>query len=138
MLTRVLSLTQGVYFLLTGLWAIVHIRSFQWVTGKKTDVWLVKTVGVLVSGIGAVFILAGVRKRRESEIVVLATASAAGLTAIDLYYVFRRTISKVYLLDAALEVAFIAGWLMALGTERSEREVEARPVSEFEAVVERT
>ena len=28
---------QGAYFLVTGVWPLVSIRSFQAVTGKKTD-----------------------------------------------------------------------------------------------------
>jgi len=42
-----------------GIWSLVSIGSFQKVTGPKTDVWLVKTVGVLVIGVGAALGLAG-------------------------------------------------------------------------------
>jgi hypothetical protein len=34
---------QGIYYLLTGLWPLVSIGTFQMVTGEKTDVWLVHT-----------------------------------------------------------------------------------------------
>jgi hypothetical protein len=43
-----LALVQGGYYVLTGLWSLVSPRTFQAVTGKKEDYWLVKTVGVLV------------------------------------------------------------------------------------------
>jgi hypothetical protein len=33
------ALVQGVYFLLTGVWPIVHLPSFLAVTGPKTDLW---------------------------------------------------------------------------------------------------
>jgi hypothetical protein len=41
---------------------------------------------------------------------LLATSSAAALTAIDVAYVSRGRISRVYLLDAAAEIALIAAW----------------------------
>ena len=44
-----LATGQAVYFLLTGIWPLLSIRTFQMVTGRKTDTWLVKTVGVLVA-----------------------------------------------------------------------------------------
>jgi hypothetical protein len=44
-----LAARQGVYYLLTGVWPLPSIGSFQRVTGPKTDLWLVRTVGVLVA-----------------------------------------------------------------------------------------
>jgi hypothetical protein len=43
-----------VFYLVSGLWPLVHLQSFLTVTGPKTDLWLVKTLGVLISVIGAV------------------------------------------------------------------------------------
>lgn len=45
---RILVAVQGMYMLITAVWPIVHIHSFMEVTGYKTDVWLVKTVGALL------------------------------------------------------------------------------------------
>lgn len=101
---------QALYYLLTGLWPLIHIQSFLKVTGPKTDVWLVKTVGVLISVIGAVLGLAGMQRSAKREMALLAVGSAIGLTAIDLIYVVRRRISPVYLLDAVAELALIIGW----------------------------
>jgi hypothetical protein len=98
---------QGTYFLATGLWSLVDIRSFQRVTGPKTDVWLVKTVGVLVTVIGAALLEAGRRGSPSREIKMLAAGSAAGLTGIDVIYSAKGTISPIYLLDAALEAGII-------------------------------
>ena len=114
-----LALGQGVYYLLTGLWALVSMRTFEAVTGPKTDRWLVKTVGVLVSVIGAVLMLAGLRRRVEPESALLAAGSAAGLAAIDTVYATRGRISKIYLLDAVAEVALAAAWaaLAARGSD---------------------
>jgi hypothetical protein len=42
------ALAQGAYYLLTGVWPLLSLRTFELVTGPKTDDWLVRTVGVLV------------------------------------------------------------------------------------------
>jgi len=105
---------QALYFLVTGLWPCLEIRSFQKVSGPKTDIWLVKTVGVLVSVIGGVIAAAGMRRRITPEIAGLAVGSSAGLAAIDIYYSSRGRISRVYLLDALAEAAFIGAWGAAL------------------------
>lgn len=112
---------QGLGYVATGLWPLVHMRSFQRVTGPKTDGWLVNTVGVLVTVIGAVLMAAAGRRRVSPEVAALAAGSAAALTGVDLYYVARRRISPIYLLDAAVECLLIAGWLMALLRGRSAR-----------------
>lgn len=103
---------QGGYFVLTGLWALVHIRSFMAVTGPKQDLWLVKTVGALVVVIGAVLLVAARTRRLGGEIMLLAVGSALALTAIDVIYVSRGTILPIYLLDAAAEVVLVIGWLV--------------------------
>lgn len=104
------AMLQGLFYLVTGLWPLLHIQSFLKVTGPKTDLWLVKTLGVLISVIGAALGIAGVQRSVNREIALLGVGSAAGLTAIDVIYVARRRIPPVYLLDAAVEVALILGW----------------------------
>ena len=111
-----LALAQGVYFLISGVWPLLSIRTFMRVTGPKLDLWLVKTVGVLVAVIGAVLILAGVRDAVTAEVATLAVGCAAGLAAIDTYYVSTNIIAPVYLLDAVAESLLIALWLLALAT----------------------
>src|SRR4051812_3941777 len=90
-----LSYAQGAYYLITGVWPLVSIGTFQRVTGPKTDLWLVKTVGVLVAVIGGVLILAGSRGPISPEVRLLAVGSALGLTAIDVWYVARRVIAPI-------------------------------------------
>ena len=119
-------MTQGLYFAATGLWPIVSITTFQMVTGPKTDLWLVKTVGVLVIAIGAVLIVAALRRRITPEILLLAVTSALGLAAIDVIYVSRGRISPVYLLDAAAELILVALWAFAWWRERPSRQPELR------------
>ena len=108
-----LALGQGAFYVLTGLWAIVHLPSFEAVTGPKTDDWLVKTVGVLVTAIGGVLVLAGRRRRVTDELLLLGAGSALGLAAIDLVYVTSGTIAPIYLLDAGVEMLLALLWVVA-------------------------
>jgi hypothetical protein len=110
-LVALLALGQGLFYLATGLWALVSIRTFEAVTGPKTDRWLVKTVGVLVSVIGLVLASAGWRRRVDPQSALLASGSAAGLAAIDTVYATKGRISKIYLVDAVVEVALVASWV---------------------------
>ena len=107
-----LARAQGLYYLATGVWPLLSMRSFEAVTGPKVDRWLVNTVGVLVSVIGVTLVLAGRRERVTQEPAVLAGGSAAALAAIDTVYATRGRISKIYLLDALLEIAIVAAWLV--------------------------
>jgi hypothetical protein len=112
-LLRYVAIGQAAFYVATGVWSLVGIRSFQKVTGPKVDVWLVKTVGVLVTVIGGVLGLAGYRKQVPPEVAMLAVGSAAGLAAIDVVYVAQKRIRPVYLLDAVAEVGLIGLWGLA-------------------------
>ena len=116
-----LALAQGVYFALTGVWALVSLGTFMRITGRKTDTWLVKTVGVLVAVIGATLAIAGSRRSPSDEVATLAAGSAAGLAAIDVVYVVKGRISPVYLLDALAEAGILAGWWTWMRARRKER-----------------
>lgn len=105
-----LAILQGSYFLITGVWPLFSIRTFQMVTGPKHDLWLVKTVGVTIAAIGAPLILAGTRGEVPPSVALLAVGSAAGLGAIDVIYALKKVISPVYLLDAAVETILVIWW----------------------------
>lgn len=109
-----LALIQGAYYVATGLWPIIHMRSFEQVTGPKTDDWLVKTVGGLITVVGGALLVAGLRDAPSRDLAAVAVGSAAALTAVDVIYVARGRISRVYLLDAAAETVLIGGWAVTL------------------------
>ena len=108
-----LPLGQSVYFILTGLWPILHMSSFLAVTGPKTDLWLVKTVGALICCLSLPLLLATLNHRLTPEFVLLAMLSAATLAAVDVIYVLRKVIPKIYLLDAAVELVLLVLWAFA-------------------------
>src|SRR5829696_9357239 len=108
-----IALAQGIFYIATGAWPLVSIRSFEAVTGPKADRWLVKTAGVLITAIGAALTLAGRRKSVTPELQLLAIGSALGLTGIDVVYVARGRIAKIYLLDAIAELGLVGAWALS-------------------------
>ncbi len=50
---RGLASGQGALYVATGVWPLLHMPSFEAVTGPRLERWLVQTVGVLVASIGA-------------------------------------------------------------------------------------
>ena len=102
---------QGAFFLAGGLWPLLHLRSFEAVTGPKVDGWLVKTVGALLSVVGLALLGAARQRRVTPELQAVGAGTAAALAAIDVVYVARRRISPVYLVDAVAQSAIVAAWL---------------------------
>lgn len=106
--------SQGIYVLLTALWPIVHIESFMNVSGYKTDVWLVKTVGILLLAIAVSLLLDIFSKEINFPIAVLALFTAVGMAYVDFFYALNETIPKIYMADGAVEVVFALAWLFIL------------------------
>lgn len=111
-MVHLLAKGQGIYFLITGLWPLIHMESFLAITGPKEDLWLVETVGVLVIAIGVALLFA----RPDPfpiPIVLMAIVSTSGLAAIEVIYVTREVILPVYLADAAIQVIIVIAWIIA-------------------------
>lgn len=109
-----LALVQGVYFALISAWALVHVQSFMRVTGAKTDVWLVKAVGALVLVMGVALLAGAWRGWIGPDLMFLAVGSATALALVDVVYVARGTIARVYLLDALVEALLVVAWVVAM------------------------
>ncbi len=115
---RHVASVQAAFYVGTGVWPLLHRRSFERVTGRKTDFWLAQTVGVTVTTIGIGLAHAVSRRGVPPELRTVAATTAAGLALVDVSFVARGRISKIYLADAAAEVALVAGWLFARGPAR--------------------
>jgi hypothetical protein len=105
-------LTQGIFYVVSGLWPIIHLRSFERVTGRKTDRWLAQTMGGVIASIGVALIVGAFEKPPSRALQWLGIGSALALGAADTLFATRGRISKVYLADAAAEGAAIAGWVI--------------------------
>jgi hypothetical protein len=105
---------QGIYYFLTGVWPLLHMPSFLFVTGPKTDLWLVTTVGAIlaVSGIG--FFWASFRNEITTSILLIAGLQAYALGIVDFYYALNGVIAPVYLLDGVPEFLMFTAYVVYL------------------------
>lgn len=108
------ALIQGIYFLVTGIWPLISMRTFLAVTGPKTDLWLVKTVGLILAVIGAVLMYAQMTATVNPPVVFLAIGAAASLALVEIIYVIKKVISPIYLGDAFVEIVLMIWWSVAL------------------------
>ena len=99
-----LTLTiMGWYYVITGVWPLIHMKSFEAVSGTKTDKWLVRTVSLLILSSGIIFV-----NFNDSESSRwLAIMNAVSLIFIDVRYSLREVVRKIYLADAVVEVIFL-------------------------------
>jgi hypothetical protein len=98
---------QGAYFLATGMWSVVHRRSFERVSGRKSDYWLVRTVGALAVATGGVLVAAARRPVPSTEARMLATGTSLAFGAVDGFYAGTGRIRRVYLVDLAAQAVFL-------------------------------
>ena len=82
------------------------------VTGPKTDVWLVKTVGLLLAGVSVCLVVYFFMKADQSVIGTLAAVCSICLAGIDFYYAGKKVISPVYLIDGIIQVIFFIAWII--------------------------
>lgn len=104
---------QGGYLGITALWPLVDLNSFMMVTGYKADVWLVKTVSVLLLALTVIvfnvaFSAQPVPLSDSSAII----AGTTGLALVAFIYYFNGTIRWVYLVDAIIEMLFLTWWIV--------------------------
>ena len=110
---------QGVYYGLAGLWPLVHMESFERVTGPKHDDWLVQTVGALTVAIAATLLVGAARPGRPArETLVLAGTSALAFGAVDVVFYAMGILSPLYLADAALQAGIVTA--LALGMRKTQ------------------
>lgn len=116
-------IAQGLFYLATGLWPFVSLASFEWVTGPKTDDWLVHTVGLLLVAIAASLLTAAKTAEQTTAVAVAAIGAALALASIDVVYVSLGHIRGIYLVDAAIEVGFACWIFLALRSARAQRRI---------------
>jgi hypothetical protein len=97
---------QGGYYLLGGLWRLLHARSFERVAGPKPDQFQTDVTAALFTAAGAALIAGTVKSAPQGPARVLAISAPIAVAIVDLRY--RHQIRRLFRLEAALEVAFAA------------------------------
>lgn len=110
---RWIPLVQGIYLMITALWPLLDINSFMRMTGRKTDIWLVKSVSVLLLSLVIILWKAALKPQP----IPLSNAAAVmvgtgGLAAVEFSYYFNGTISRIYMIDAIIEMFFLLWWIV--------------------------
>lgn len=105
-----LARLHGLFNLAGGVWPLVHLPSFEAVLGPKADRWLVRTVAGLMVVNGVTQLTAAPTPEALASSRRLGIGTAATLAAIDVRYAPTGRISRMYLVDAVLELAWVAAW----------------------------
>jgi hypothetical protein len=110
----------GLYYAASGAWPLINMRSFELVTGAKTDKWLVQSFGALVSAIGCGLLASrGPGGRRDAARI--GTFAALAIAVSETIFVARGKIRPIYLADAALELVFVVAMMRASGPRATSR-----------------
>ncbi|MFF8606849.1 hypothetical protein ACF06X_12995 [Streptomyces sp. NPDC015346] len=118
----------GWFHVVTGVWPLIHRRSFERITGPKADVWLLQTVSGLLVVIGGTQIRAARTETGTALARTLGTGAAVTLFLIDVSYATPGRIRRVYLLDAVFQALWLTAWQRAeQTTEGAAPEFRSRP-----------
>ncbi|HYF70331.1 MAG TPA: hypothetical protein VD884_19465 [Ohtaekwangia sp.] len=117
-LLKVILIIQGGYTLLTAIWPLVDIESFMMVTGYKTDIWLVKTVGALLIPIALCMGMHVMIETDPRPVIVLSMSTAVAFIAVDFYYALNDVIADIYLADGIIETIFLLTWIYIVAFKR--------------------
>ncbi len=110
----VLAKLHGTYCVVGGLWPLLHMASFEAVTGPKEDDWLVRSVAGILFVVGAVLLREGFRGRVSTGVRTMAGGVAAVLGIVAVVSSLAGFISWLYFIDGLFHLAFSVAW--ALGS----------------------
>jgi hypothetical protein len=116
-LLRLVLGLQGLYYLLAGLWPLLHLRSFVWVFGEKRDLFQLDVTSALIIAIGVILLLTAARRPRpDGPLVSLGAASAAALALAELKH--AGAFRPVTWVDFAVELLFAVALAVVYITAR--------------------
>lgn len=111
---------EGFFFIFTGLWPIVDNENFieESDPNVKVDLWLIVTAGWLLALLGVIFLIETLHFQNHLTISwgVLFGAFTMPLlmASSDIYYVSKKIILPINLLDCIIEILFAAAWIFVL------------------------
>ena len=117
-LPKIILIIHGSYIFLTAIWPLVDVESFMIVTGYKTDIWLVKTVGALLLPIALCMLVHVIIETDYRPAIVLSMSTATAFVAVDFYYALNDVIGDIYLVDGFIELMFLLSWIYIVAFKR--------------------
>lgn len=99
---------QAAYYLITGLWPLAHLKSFEALTGPKPDRFVVESTGLLFVATGATLATAAVNPAPGRPVRVLSVLTPIVSTFVTLRH--RPRVRAIYMVDAVAQCA-LATWV---------------------------
>jgi hypothetical protein len=107
---------QGGYYLLGGMWRLLHPPSFERVAGPKPDQFQTDVTAALFTAAGTALIAGTLKRAPQGPTRVLAISAPIAVAIVDLRH--RHQIRRLFRLEAALEIAFAAAAVVPYRPQR--------------------
>ena len=101
-----LSVAQGLWLLVPGLWLGLFPEHYRQVHEVERDYWIERVHALWLTLVGSVLITAGLRRRSSFETRLLGLGSSAGLAAADIAAARKTGLARIYMVDLLGELAF--------------------------------
>jgi hypothetical protein len=109
--SRIAPLVKGALYLASGLWPLVHYRSFERATAPRAPAPLVKTFGAVVSLLGASLIVGALSRSSRGMARPLGAGTNLALAAVDTLYASRTRVRPAALVQTLGQLAMLGAWL---------------------------
>ena len=121
---------QGGYYLLTGLWPLIHFGSFADAVALVINPFQAQVFGAVIAVVGGSLIEAARRGPPAAATTALGITVAGAIALVGLLWLPRQAASSALWLDLAVEVAFAVVLVLlypkALPPERSRTQTRRR------------
>lgn len=107
---RALLGAQAAWYLVSGLWGVVAKRHYVATHNLTSDPWIFRAHRGWLVLVGGACALGARQPTASPEVRALAAGSAAMLASNDLYGLSRESSPRIYSVDMAGELVFLAGW----------------------------
>jgi hypothetical protein len=102
----VLSVAQGLWLLVPGLWLACFPSHYRKVHELEADYWIERVHAVWLTLVGGVLLIAGLRRRPSLETRVLGMGAATGVAAADIAAARKGGLARIYFIDLLGEFVF--------------------------------
>jgi predicted outer membrane lipoprotein len=118
---RWIVIAQGAYYMLSGLWPLVHFSSFAQIVALRINPFQAQSFGALLIVIGASLLEASRRQPPGAFPTLLGVAVAAAIAVINLVWLPRLAVRSGLWIDVLIEVAIASALILLYPRSQSER-----------------
>ncbi len=118
---RRVMIAQGIYYVASGLWPLVHFASFADRVAVQINPFQAQTFGAVLVVLGASLIEAARREPPGPYPTLLGAAVAAAIALTGLWWLPRLGTASVLWIDLVLEVAFAVALILLYPRAQTER-----------------